>query len=248
MPRMPIPARIIRRQCDDLPGQRPHASWKDQDRFTRILDGAQSIMATYGRAAIGLTAFALGMRMAPATIRRAFPDMDYLLAEILRRHLRAIVAALAEIPRDAPHRDQARRSAYLTVTRTPLGAPTEAHLLLIRDRHLLPPDEAAPLEALRASIGDILAGPHAIAALALLDTPELTQTEIETALAALTAPAAPAHQARPAAKPRLVHPQHPPQHAPAPHLPNGPPQHERPTPIPLAAAASRPYRPPIQPH
>ena len=123
MPRMPIPARIIRRQCDDLPGQRPHASWKDQDRQTRILDGAQSIMATYGRAAIGLTAFALGMRMAPATIRRAFPDMDYLLAEILRRHLRAIVAALAEIPRDAPNRDQARRSAYLSVTRTPSAPP-----------------------------------------------------------------------------------------------------------------------------
>jgi AcrR family transcriptional regulator len=208
-------------------------------------------MATYGRAAIGLTAFALGMRMAPATIRRAFPDMDYLLAEILRRHLRAIVAALAEIPRDAPHRDQARRAAYLAVTRTH-GAPTEAHLLLIRDRHLLPPDEAAPLEALRASIGDILAGPHAIAALALLDTPELTPTQIETALAALTNPPTPTQQTGqpqpPLGKPRLVHPQHPAQHAPAPHFPSAPTRQETPSALPLAAAAARPYRPPIQPH
>ena len=208
---MPIPARIIRRQCDDLPGQRPKTSWAEQDRRDRILDGAQSIMATYGRAAIRLTDFALGMRMAPATIRRAFPDMDYLLAEILYRHLRAIVAAMAKVAYDAPNRDQARRSAYLAATRTALGGPTDAHILLTRDRHLLPPDEAEPLDALRLSIGDMLAGPNAVAALALLDTPELTPAEIETALAALTSADAPARPAssRPTSpgysKPRPVH-------------------------------------------
>ena len=98
LPPMPIPARMIRRQCDDLPGQRPKTSWAEQDQRDRILDGAQSIMARYGRAAIRLNDFALGMRLAPATIRRAFPDMDYLLAEILYRHLRAIVAGPRQDP------------------------------------------------------------------------------------------------------------------------------------------------------
>ncbi len=200
---------MIRRHCDDLPGQRPKTSWAEQDRQTRILDGAQFIMATYGRAAIRLTDLALGMRMSPHTIRRHFPDMDYLLAEILRRHLNAIVTAVGKIAYDAPNRDQARRAAYLAATRTPFGAPTEAHLLLIRDRHLLPQDEFEPIEDLRASIGNIIAGPHATAALALLDTPELTAAEIEAALTAITS----LQQAQPllphASKPRLVHPQPP---------------------------------------
>jgi AcrR family transcriptional regulator len=208
---MPIPARLIRKHCDDIPGQRPQPCFRETERRERILDGGQAIMAIFGRAAIKLTDFAIGMRMAPITIRRHFPDMDSLLAEILRRHLCAIVTALGQVPRDTPNRAQAHRAAYLAATRTPLGAPTEAHLLLIRDRHLLPPDEFEPLEAQRLNIGDILAAGHAPAALALLDMPELSGAQIEAALAAIARPAAPAQQPRPKhAAPRLVHLQPPP--------------------------------------
>jgi AcrR family transcriptional regulator len=168
---------------------------------TRILNGAQRLMANHGRGAIRLTDFALAMRMAPQTIRRHFVDLDCVLAQILHRHLMAIVRALGEIPRDAPNRASAHRSAYLAATRTLFGNPTEAHLLLIRDRHLLPPDLREPLEAHRAAIGEILAGPHATTALALLDTPELDATQIEAALTAITQ----------AARPPISHlaPQHP---------------------------------------
>ena len=98
---------------------------------SRILDAAQHLMVNHGRGAFRLTDFALAMRMAPQTIRRHFVDLDCVLAQILHRHLMAIVRALAEIPRDAPNRARAHRSAYLALTRTPFGNPTEAHLLLI---------------------------------------------------------------------------------------------------------------------
>jgi len=186
---MNIPARILRARLDDIPGQRPAPSFRDEDTRTRILDCAQQLMAHHGRGAIRLTDFALAMRMSAQTIRRHFVDLDCVLAQILTRHLQAIVRALGEIPRDTPDRARAHRAAYLAATRF-LGAPTEAHLLLIRDRHLLPPDLREPLEAHRASIGEILAGAHAKAALALLDMPELDATDIEAALGAIARGAA----------------------------------------------------------
>ncbi len=214
---MQIPARILRAQCDEIPGQRPILSFKEQDRQTRIMDAAQAIMAHHGRGAISMNQFARAMRLSPATIHRHFPDMHYLLAQILHRHLAAIARALGEVPQNSPNRTRARRAAYLAATRV-LGAPTEAHLLLIRDRHLLPPDQREPLEDHRASIGLILAGDNAQAALSLLDNPELTAPEIEAALTAITAarqaPAKPTNEpprpkaapSRPAPALRPTHP------------------------------------------
>jgi AcrR family transcriptional regulator len=239
---MPLPARIIRRQCDDLPGQRPFLSLKEEERCTRILDAGQMIMAIYGRAGIRMTEFALGLRMSPLTVRRYFPDLDHLLGEILRRHLQVIIRTIGTVPRDAPNRQQARRAAYLAATRTGLGAPTEAHLLLIRDRHLLPPDEAEPIECLRATIGDILAGEQAQVALALLDTPELNAAEIEAALAAVVRPRQaatpqpepprPRHEAPPLATIKLAKPRPAARPTPRPA--------PRPAPLPDTNAARRP--------
>ena len=238
---MHTPIRILRAECDEIPGQRPEPDHREEEKRHRILDGAQRLMARHGSAAIRLTHFALAMRMAPQTLRRHFVDMDSVLAEILHRHLQTIVRAMAGVAPNDPNRDRARRAIYLAATRTAFGAPNEAHLLLIRERHLLPPDLLEPLEAHRLSIGDILAGAHAAAALALLDTPELDATDIETALAAIT-------------QPRKAPPARPPQNAaprrPAPHHPLAPaePPRPRPTDRPSRPDLNAAKRPPMGPH
>ncbi len=225
---MHTPARTLRAECDDLSDNRPAPCHREEERRTRILNAAQHLMANHGAAAIRLTDFALALRMAPLTIRRHFVDMDSILAAILHRHLMAIASALGQIPHGTANRAAAQRAAYLAFTRTQFGNPTEAHLLLIRDRHLLPPDLREPLEDHRAAIGDILAGPHAAATLALLDMPELAASQIEAALSAIAHPAKP-----PASYPQpLPRPAAPAKPTEAPHLPD------------LTAAK----RPPMGPH
>ncbi len=184
---MPTAARTIRTHIDDLPGARPRLSSRDLDREARIVAAATSILARFGRANITFNDFAVGMRMAPATIRRHFADLDTLLADILYRHLAAIAAALGDAPAgDDPQ--AARRAAYVAATRSAFNAPLNAHLLLVRERYSLPADLAEPLEQLREQIGFMLAGAHGDTALSLLDTPDLLLPQIETMLAALVAP------------------------------------------------------------
>ncbi len=146
-------------------------------------------MARHGRAGMTLTGFAHAMRMSPSALKTHFSDLDALLAEVLYRHLANIAAAIgaAKAPRDATiaQRRAARRAAYITFTRTPYSAPTEAHLILLRERHALPADLAGPIEDLRYQIGEMLAAEHAEAALALMDTPTLQPPQIEAMLAAI---------------------------------------------------------------
>jgi hypothetical protein len=118
-------------------------------------------------------------------LRRWFCDVDHLLAEILVRHFDAISERLAAIPANVPGRAAACRAAYLAATRTRDGALTEAHLLFMRDRHQLPPDEIGAVSTLRDRIGQQLAGAHGCIALGLLDMPELAGDQIEAMLDAL---------------------------------------------------------------
>ncbi len=196
---MLIPARILRAFADELRPNRPVFTTRDLDQRDRILATGRALMVRHGRAGITLGNFALAMRMSPSTIRRFYPDIDCLLAEILTEHLRHIAAKLGEVPMDLPDRRPAMRAAYLAATRGPFGTLTETHRLLMRDRYLLPPDLAEPLETLRLTIGDILAGENAEIALALLDMPQLDLAQIEAALAAVVT----VREAQPAPKPPL---------------------------------------------
>ncbi len=208
---MPIPARLLRVYAENLPGARHRPTEKECELETRILDAATTLMARFGRMDFTMGNFALALRLAPITLRRHFPDPDTILAEILYRHLSAIAAAIGQaVPNGAEDPKAARRRAYVTATRTPYNAPTERHLLLMRERHVLPPDLLQPIEDLRLQIGDMIAAPHAEAALALLDTPTLQPDQIEAMLAGLSPrpalrPAQPHRAAKPAKPPHRAH-------------------------------------------
>src|SRR5271156_5304234 len=184
---MNTPARILRTTVENH-HKRPTPTAAQLAREERIVAGAQTAFAEHGRQRVTLTSMALALRIARSTLRHYFCDLDALLAEIIHRHLHRLARALAEIPFDDPDLHQKRRAIYLAATRTPLGGLNEAHLLLVRDRHLLPEDLLPAVEAHRISIGLLVAGPQAEQALPLLDAPAWTAETIDAALAALAPP------------------------------------------------------------
>lgn len=204
LPAMQTQTRCLRTTADSLPGREPLFSDKQLARQEDILAAALAIMARHGCAGLTMGRFATALRISSASIRRYFVDLDSILAELLARHLVAILGAFDAVPESAPKRKAALRAAYLSVTRTAAGGFTDGHTLLLRDRQTLPPDMEAEINQARDGIGEILAGRHGAAALALLDTPGLTASQIETMLAALDpkpAQAQPERSARPVLAP-----------------------------------------------
>jgi AcrR family transcriptional regulator len=201
---MTIPARILRAAIRDIPGAKPHFTPREQARFDTAIAAGQRVLARHGRIRVTLQSLASALMLSPATLRRWFCDIDHLLAEILLRHLRAIADALAAIPQDLPDRAAALRAAYLAASRTGEGALTDAHLLLVRDRHHLPSDEIDEIADLRDRIGRQIAGARGGIALGLLDMPELSGDSIATMLTALAAGPQPAAAAPLAPDFRLV--------------------------------------------
>jgi AcrR family transcriptional regulator len=175
--------RLLRADAERFDRNPPPLSAKERERHDRILEVGRSILAHRGRHAVSLVGLAVALRMAPPTLRRHFPDLDALLCEILRTHLREIAVEIGKIPHTAPDRNQQRRAAYLAFTRTALGGFTEAHRLLVRDRHTLPDDLLAAIEETRIALGFNLAGNMAHEALSHLDNPFLTPARIEAILA-----------------------------------------------------------------
>jgi AcrR family transcriptional regulator len=186
----PTPARILRAIAESLPNGQHKPAPRDLEWQTKILAAAEAMFIQLGFAAVTMAQFATSLRTTPTTIRRHFCDLDAILAEILHRHLQAIAKAIGDIPANTPNRHAAARAAYLAATRTPYNAPTGRHLLLLRDRHALPPDMAASVENLRASIGALIAADHSEAALTLLDSPAFHLSEVEALLASRAASAA----------------------------------------------------------
>jgi AcrR family transcriptional regulator len=199
---MPTPTRILRTLADGLPNARPILSARELDRQDRILDTACALMARYGRANLTFSALAIAMRLAPATIRRHFPDLDTILFELLLRHLQAICRAIAEIPFTHPNAQAAKRAAYMAYTRTAFSAPTDIHTLLVRERHTLPPDLEAQIEEVRDIIGNLLVNEWPDAALSLLDNPFLQPPQIEATLAAIATPSVPPPKPKPILLPK----------------------------------------------
>jgi AcrR family transcriptional regulator len=205
---MKTPARILRATVENRHG-RPTPTERELAREDRFVAGAQTAFAEHGRHKATLTSMALALRTSRAILRHCFCDLDALFAEILHRHLRSLAQAFGEIPLNDPETPRKRRAIYLALTRTALGGLNEAHLLLVRDRHLLPPDLLPAIEAHRHSIGLLLAGPLAEPALDLLDSPNWDAETIERVLAALT--------------PKTIEPAQPPVAAAAPTPPPPPP-------------------------
>ncbi len=206
---MTTPARILRAEAENLEGP---GQWtgKDLHRQDRILAAATRLMALHGRPAVTLADLALALAMSPGAIRRYFCDLDNILAEILRRHLAALVAATAKIPPGTPNGQAARRAAYIEATRAGMGGLSEAHTLLVRDRHHLPPDLTDQIEAQRNSIAFALGGAQGEITLGLLDMPYLKAQQVEDMLAALHPEQAAAPEVLPAPEP--VPPPQPPPH------------------------------------
>lgn len=192
---MTTPARILRAQAQDIAPALFRRTPAQAARHENILAVGQALMARHGRHHILFTRFALALNLDPSTLRRDIIDLDAMLGEILRRHLHALSRALGQVPSDDPERQRKRRAAYLAYTRTPNGALTPPHLLLVRDCRLLPPDVRLPIEELRADIGRALAGDLGEEAMSLLDTPGLDAARAEFIFAHYSpqkpAPAAP---------------------------------------------------------
>jgi AcrR family transcriptional regulator len=178
-------ARHIRGIVDSLPGGRRTLTDPQQDRETLILAAGRIAMARYGRATISMSAFSIGLRLTPTQIRWHFPDLDNLFGAICRDHLRNIVAAIHEaVPyADDPDPYPAARAAFIAATRGPQGAFNETHTLFLRDRHLLPQDEADSVQRELDALARYLGGQHGHHALELLNTENLTPKDIEDAMA-----------------------------------------------------------------
>jgi AcrR family transcriptional regulator len=200
---MPTAIRILRNDIADIPGACPEHSPSARDRRDVILAAACRLMAVHGRHAISIASLAGALCLSPGAVKRLFPDMDSLLAEILLRHVGVLANAIAGIAHGEPGCYVNRRAAYLAMTRTASGAPAEAHLLLLRDRHTLPPDALRQIEHCRQALGECLAGKFGHIAMNLLDMPELAPPQIEACLACIAAPAAIQHSRpqRPVAQP-----------------------------------------------
>ena len=191
--------RALRDRIDAIPGNQPSLTLREQDRQEQIVTAGRTILAEFGAGSFTMTAFALALRMSPATIRRHFIDLDSLLVHILNHHLLTLSTVMGTLPRTANDKHAARRRAYLAHTRTPLGGLTEAHLLLVRDRHLLPQADLERIETVRASLAPLMAAKHAEAVMELLDMPAMDLADIDAILAARATQAAPASEPAPAA-------------------------------------------------
>jgi hypothetical protein len=176
---MTTSARILRAEAQDIAPALFRRTPSQLARHESILAVGQALMARHGRQHILFTRFALALNLDPSTLRRDIIDLDAMLGEILRRHLRGLANALGKVFGGDPEFERKRRAAYLAYTRTPYGALVPAHLLLVRDRQFLPPDERIIIEQIRDGIGTALAGELGEEALSLLDTPGLDAARIE---------------------------------------------------------------------
>jgi AcrR family transcriptional regulator len=179
---MTTPDRILRAKAQDRDPSHFALTERQRQRHERVVAISQYLIAEEGCQNITFRGLARALRMSTAALRFHFVDMEALLAEIIRRHLRKLSAALGKYEPTDPHRQQKRRAAYLAYTRTPLGGFTEAHLVLVRDFHTLPDDERKGIEIIRRGLGKLLAGDQADEAFLLLDAPFLDAAAIEARL------------------------------------------------------------------
>jgi AcrR family transcriptional regulator len=181
---MTTPDRILRAKAQACDPSHFAFTERQRQRHERVIAISQHLIAEEGCQNITFRGLARALRMSTAALRFHFVDMEALLAEIIRRHLRRISAALGRYEPTDPTRHQKRRAAYLAYTRTPDGGFTEAHQVLVRDGHTLPDDERKGIEMIRRGLGKLLAGDQADEAFLVLDAPSLDPAAIEARLGA----------------------------------------------------------------
>jgi AcrR family transcriptional regulator len=201
---MTTPIRILRAKAQARNPAHFALTARQRIREESIIDIARHLIADEGLENITFTALARALRMSAATLGFHFVDLPALLSEIIRRHLHALAAELGKTRADDPHRLAKRRAAYVAYTRTPMGGLSEAHLLLVRDLHTLPPDEREGLELIRYELGECLTDGSVEDAFLFLDAPLLTPARIESYIRSTAAPppAAPAAPAFTTTDPR----------------------------------------------
>jgi AcrR family transcriptional regulator len=181
---MTTPIRILRAKAQARNPAHFALTERQRVRQEAILDIAKHLIAEEGRANVTFAGLARALRLSVTTLIFHFVDLEALLGEIIRRHLRALSSELGKISADDPQRHEKRRAAYLAYTRTPMGGLTEAHLLLVRDRHTLPPDERDGIELIRYALGELLTDGCVEDAYLFLDAPLLAPARIESYIAA----------------------------------------------------------------
>ena len=185
---MHISARILRNDASQMDRGAATLTARDIAQRDRIATVGMGLLARHGSHSVTMTAFAAALGHCVPTIRRHFADMDALLAYLLGQHLQFLAECLGAVP-FGPDRPAALRAAYLAATRSVMGGLTEAHLLLVRDRGLLPQDERDPVEDTLQGLACVLAGDLGPQILHLLDSPLFNARQIECMLQTLKAPA-----------------------------------------------------------
>jgi AcrR family transcriptional regulator len=178
-------ARHIRLAVDVLSGAHRALSNAQQDRQDFILHAGRLAMGLYGRDSITMPEFSVALRLTVAQIRWHYTDLDNLFGAILRNHVKNIVQAIHEsVPyADDPDPYRAARAAYFGFTRGALGTFNQDHQLFLRDRHLLPEDEAESINIHYGMLATKLGGEFGWKALDLLNTEGLTLADIEASMA-----------------------------------------------------------------
>jgi AcrR family transcriptional regulator len=199
---MITPPRILRDQADRLFSRKFHFSARQKDRETRILLAAEHFFAKHGFASVTFSNLALALAISPAALRQHFVDLDQLLGAILQNHLFSLTKTLVQITGTGDSLYAARRKAWFDATRA-MGALTDAHKLLIRERHNLPEDLREEIGNAYDALGEWLAPDDAPQVLALLDAEIADLPVIEAWLTApLTKPAPKATRPGPVLLPR----------------------------------------------
>src|SRR5580698_1991882 len=97
---MRTPDRILRADAQDLERDPPELTHRELEQYTRILTLTEGIMARRGIHTMTLSGLAVALQMGHATVRRHFPDLDALLATLIRRHLRKLSGVINKVPHD----------------------------------------------------------------------------------------------------------------------------------------------------
>jgi AcrR family transcriptional regulator len=204
---MKTPHRILKAQANDIERAPDRFNQRDRERHERILRVATPLFVANGRSALTLNGLAIALEIPATTFRRHFVDVDELLGVILTRHLTAISKALGKVSLESADLPKARRAAYIAYTHTDFHDLTDLHRLLVRDRHLLPPDVREGIDATIAGLAITLAGrndEYRLQIATLLDAPGFSAEMVEAMIATL--PAKPMQVRAPAAKLESVKP------------------------------------------
>ena len=192
---MQTPDRLLRESAD-FRGVLQPLTKRQQACHPTLLHAAATMFADHGRAAFTLTKLARALRVAPASFQHHFVDLDALLFEIICTHLQNINQAIAAIDPKLPDAARLQRAAYYNQSRTGSGSFNIGHLLLVRDKPLLPEDLRVRIEHMQHRIGRTIAGEDAFDMLCWLDAPNHNLHDIECVVAAV--PASRANRPNPA--------------------------------------------------